>query len=844
MSAPGSSFSPLRVAKRKFKAYTSIATEPDDYYDDEKALDESDYLESPTSTSAYSSRATSSSYQGMLRHVSGSSARKAKAYSYRPPRRYARYFTLVLLSIVIIFILTLVRQSWASAKSVYKGFGRPAGPHAWEAFPFLTRYHGGIRTLVPRSENRPEYPGNHTVVILEKPVGQKRDEKEERGDTALPKAQKFSPFPNYSSQAYKDEYTEVAECFLDSANTIRIPQLLAYPGVPKGMPENVMGSYSMLGLRDDICFERFGRLGPYGLGYPRHAGGSGSALGGDRDGADDVWAEEPEVDFRKVNWADAQRRCSEANRHRFNGTIPSQNNVDQMLVAHPPNAEGLGVHNEKRETQRESSESDAGFDADSSEHGLAFPPTSIPAESQASTSTTAVNKRLPRTALLLRTWHNYEYDDEDLLFLRALVAELSLLSGGEYEVHFLIHVKDDDKQIWADEETYQSVLDSALPPEFRGMGTLWSERQMSLIYGGLEESMYRGLPVYGAYRSSFMPVQYFSHRHPEYDYIWHWEMDVRYTGHFYHLFDKVSQWAAQQPRKGLWERNSRFYVPSEHGSWEDFKHLVRVQTEHGTSTKSNIWTELAAKNPNLPAYAQPQQQAEKPIWGADPPLDDVLETQNDPFPPQSIKDDKHEWGVGEEADLIVFNPLFDPAGTNWILADDVTGYNKTHGLPPRRTAINTSSRMSRRLLETMHRETALKRHTMFSEMWPGTCALHHGFKAVYAPHPVFVDRQWPTDYLAAIFNGGRNGASGGARPSVFSDERQHNFLGTTWYYHAGFAPNLWKRWLGYKVDNDGGEEWEVLNEGRMCLPAMLLHPVKQVDLVVEGQEKENEDDYA
>jgi hypothetical protein len=41
--------------------------------------------------------------------------------------------------------------------------------------------------------------------------------------------------------------------------------------------------------------------------------------------------------------------------------------------------------------------------------------------------------------------------------------------------------------------------------------------------------------------------------------------------------------------------------------------------------------------------------------------------------------------------------------------------------------------------------------------------------------------------------------------------------------------------LGYKVDNDGGEEFEVQGEGRMCLPGVLLHPVKQVDLV---QEKE------
>ena len=50
----------------------------------------------------------------------------------------------------------------------------------------------------------------------------------------------------------------------------------------------------------------------------------------------------------------------------------------------------------------------------------------------------------------------------------------------------------------------------------------------------------------------------------------------------------------------------------------------------------------------------------------------------------------------------------------------------------------------------------------------------------------------------------------------------------------GSAPNLWRRWLGYKVDNDGGEQEELAGEGRMCLPGMLLHPVKGVNLVIEG----------
>lgn len=667
----------------------------------------------------------------------------------------------------------------------------------------------------------PEYPGkgDEAPIPSSSPVaeeGQDQNSKFERRleGGGVPPGDWFNPYPNYESEAYLNEFPPVQPCYLDAEETTKIPPLRAYHGVPRGMPDNVMGSYEVLGLRNDVCFERFGRLGPYGLGYSRKLGGTGAGMEGDREGVDKVWEDDQEVDFREVKWAKVQDRCMEKNHLRFKAKPKGKNHFYQTMAMGGPDAElPEATSGELHELAKEGKYTN--FTGNK-------PPKSPPHRSLIS-----------RTVVLIRTWWDYNYDDEDLMFLRALISELSVQSGGEYTIHFLVHVKDDNKQIWSDDATYQEVLDNALPAEFKGMGTLWSERQMGLIYGGLEESLYRNLPVHGAYRSTFMPVQYFAHQHPEFDYFWHWEMDIRYTGHFYHLFDRISNWAKAQPRKGLWERNSRFYVPAEHGSWEDFTHMVRVQTEHGTNNKANTWSKHLPENPNVPSTepAKP----EKPIWGPEPPLDDEIDLSESPEVPGPYKDDNYVWGVDEEADLITFNPLFDPDGTNWILAEDVTGYNTSRSLPPRRTAIITASRLSRRLLETMHRETALHRHTMFSEMWPGSCALHHGLKAVYAPHPVFIDRRWPTGYLAAIFNGGRNGAAGGARLSVFSDERQHNFRGTTWYYDAGFAPNLWRRWLGYKVDNDGGEEEEMAGEGRMCLPAMLLHPVKQTDLVFEHE---------
>ncbi|CAI6338329.1 unnamed protein product [Periconia digitata] len=817
-------FRPLRIAKRKLHSYSKVPTyndveDADAEYTEKQyeSDDESSSYESSATSSPYSSRASSGAHSPPILQKPQLARSSVRAYSYRGWRRFTRYFGLAIGSVLVLFVYFLLSRSWASARYAELGLHKaPTVPRVWESFPFLKRYHGGIRTLRSRKDNEPEYPKEEDInpEMPEETTnkGSRKDKRMEGGN--LTDSIVFNPYPDYEGLSYVDQYGPVEPCFLDSNDTIELPSLRVYEGVTDGTPDNVMGSYEMFGLRNDVCFERFGRLGPYGLGYSTKHGGNGAALEGDREGIEKVWEQTGEVDYRQVKWGEVLDRCLQKNEGRFQPRGMGRNNVFQKMATKGPATETVEKRGEK----------DGIFNNGTVREQLKA----------------THNKLLPRTAFLIRTWSDYEYDDEDIMYLRALISELSISSGAEYQVHFLIHVKDDNKQIWADEEVYQEVLDNALPAEFSGMGTLWSERQMGLIYGGLEDSMYRNLPIHGAYRSAYMPVTYFAHQHPEFDFFWNWEMDVRYTGHYYHLLKQVGDWADKQPRKGLWERNSRFYVPSVHGTWEEFSHMVRVQTEHGTNSKSNAWSSHLPANPKLP---EPEtQKPEKPIWGPVIPSDyPDIEIDEAVLPPTTITEDKYTWGVNEPADLIVFNPLFDPESTGWLLADDITGYNTTTSLPPRRVAINTSSRLSARLLATMHRSQSHHRRTMFSEMWPASAALHHGLKAVYAPHPVYIDRKWPTQYLAAIFNNGRNGAAGGSRTSIFSDERQHNFLGTSWYYHAGFAPNLWKRWLGYKVDNDGGEVEELAGEGRMCLPAMLLHPVKQVDLVQEKMAQEDEE---
>lgn len=420
--------------------------------------------------------------------------------------------------------------------------------------------------------------------------------------------------------------------------------------------------------------------------------------------------------------------------------------------------------------------------------------------------------KLPRTAFVIRTWHDIEYTPHRILMLRAIMAELSLASGGQYEIHFLIDVHDESIPIWADEAVYNETLKKALPEEFAGMGTLWSVAQMRLVYPGPfdEYINFSGGDIYLAYRSLHFSMQYFASKHPEYDYFWHWEMDLRVTGHYYELLDRITTWAEKQPSDHLWERNERFFIPSLYqDSYSDFSAAVVAETAATNST---------------------------PISGPQLPASSLL-----PIPDQ-------DYGSSDIVDLIALNPLFDPSRTRWAFRDDITGYSvNSTSRPQTRTSLITATRLSRRLLQLMHEETFTNRHTMFAEMYPTSIALHYGLKAVHVPMPLYFDHDFPAQHANEVFNnaalseeskakgmdhgGGRFHGIGG---SIFGPA-EHVFRGASYYSNAAFAGYLWRAWLG----GEGMAEREVFPEtvngegegkggtgGRMCLPMMVVHPVK------------------
>ena len=91
-------------------------------------------------------------------------------------------------------------------------------------------------------------------------------------------------------------------------------------------------------------------------------------------------------------------------------------------------------------------------------------------------------KSAARTAVVMRTSDNFNWAGDITAYIRSLIIELSLESGGVYELFILVQVKDLKQHIFLDPEAYDRVLRKHVPEEFRGMAYLWNENLLKAWY--------------------------------------------------------------------------------------------------------------------------------------------------------------------------------------------------------------------------------------------------------------------------------------------------------------------------------------------------------------------------
>ncbi|EPS33487.1 hypothetical protein PDE_08449 [Penicillium oxalicum 114-2] len=557
----------------------------------------------------------------------------------------------------------------------------------------------------------------------------------------------YDPYPDYNSREWKKKYHGAFKPCMgprgrDLDRTRPEDMMLVYKGNQISFPDPKFGSHEAMGLDRDVCTDRFSRFGAYGYGA---------------DNDDEIPGfQRPEpVQWDNVDWNALQNQCFERNADRYkpHGTAS-------------PAARGP----------------------------LAFEstPSSHPADN-AESADTGMKQYHARSAVLIRSWHSMLWTPNHREYLRAMIMELSLHSGGEYEVFLLVHVKDDALPLFSDPQTVHDLRET-IPPEFRNMALFFNTKLLEAWYPKIEEHT----PVLQHHQ----PIQIFAQLYPQFDYYWQFEMDGRHTGNVYQFLDKAISFAREQPRKYLWERNAYFYTPGAHGPWQEFMDMTNHSLE-GLS-KNTVW------GPVLGTGIRP--------LGPEPPT-------------QSPDEDNFSWGVGEEADMITFLPVFNPKETTWTFPDKI--WNFKNGLEtPRRAAVITMGRYSKRLLGLMHQAQATRGLGLASEMSGVSWCLFHGLKAVHVPHPIYADGQWTPQELARIYNRGSPDNINGGHDSIWNWDHlyDHIMYRLSYMFTTFTAEDLYRRWLGYKTtDNKGSTKASEAQYGRHCFPSMFLHTIKNTE---------------
>nr|POE87258.1 hypothetical protein CFP56_29847 [Quercus suber] len=348
---------------------------------------------------------------------------------------------------------------------------------------------------------------------------------------------------------------------------------------------------------------------------------------------------------------------------------------------------------------------------------------------------------VPRTAVVLRSWTGFNWTEDDLHNIRAMVAELTLSTGGEYEVFNLMQIRDD----------FEGDVggDFGVPASLRGLTETWRTADCQQAYPDVGE--------YEVYFHSFMALQLFAQRHSEFDFFWNWEMDARSLGHYGRTLSDLSRWAKEQPRDLMWTRNARFYIPSYHGTYQEFAEAIE---RDGFEDPEDAFESSPPRSPS--PYVDP-----------------------------------------DEADLVTLSPMFDTKNTLWPWRNHLINLSPAQIARPLRVSIITNVRISRSLLAAMHAQN-VDGQAMPCEMVPSTVALHRGYKAVFVPHPVYHDRVWPADMTQTKYNAGPGGQVGGSLDTVMNQE--HYFRGVSYFWNARFGLELYRRWLGLAEEGPGSSE--------------------------------------
>ncbi|KAK3312858.1 hypothetical protein B0H66DRAFT_485505 [Apodospora peruviana] len=502
-------------------------------------------------------------------------------------------------------------------------------------------------------------------------------------------------------------------------------------------PKPWTGSYEALNLTQTWSTAQ-GRYGAYGFGETANS------------------YNRSRVDWDKINWQDLQTQCLHRNAHRFPLAALTTNN--SSLLQMPPRFS---------------------YPNESKIHNLA------PQWHEFGATR--------RTALVVRTWRGYAYKDEDMHYIRSLIVEASLRTGGEYQVILLVDMHNHPVDILASKENYLEALrvDAGVPKEFLGMAVLWDSQLLKSWYPDIKEHR----TIFQVYQ----PTQLFALHYPEFDHYWQLELDMRITSDAGAFLDQLSEFARMEPRKQSLERAMFQHMQPRIGDYESFVSAVDAANNGST----HAWGPL-----RLPDI--------DPI-GPEPPTADP-------------RDDNFKWGVGEDADVIVTSYCTNASvAYHWQYRNWIHGF-QTGKKTPMIFCPPAIMRSSRNALLVIHEAQHVQALRIPSEATPPSFALWHGLKLSFPQHPVFywAKNGAEDEFQDAWWKGGPKNSSTGAGPDVTDHPRG---WGLSYWWQSVWSRQLYDAWEGRQLAEDVGFPWILAKpeeaDGKVYMPSnLMMHPIK------------------
>ena len=345
-----------------------------------------------------------------------------------------------------------------------------------------------------------------------------------------------------------------------------------------------------------------------------------------------------------------------------------------------------------------------------------------------------------RTALVLRSYQGFTWTEDMILSLRALICELSLNNPGmPWDIRILVEVKDPSLSVFTSEWDRYRVLMTSVPREFWGLVDLWSEQEMVVLYAGLPGRFINNMIAQTSYRACLMPLQKFYLDHQQYDYVWNWELDVRYIGNMLTFFEGVEKYARDEPLQPGMAKYEQWYIPHVHASerrWAPLNETSHVGVEADLITLGPIF------DPQGSGW----------YWTHD--------VQN--------------YALGQDT------PRRASIGTNMRMS---------RGLLEAMNVVNAEAKKSLHCEAwpttlVLHSQVERSHNHSFYPEAGFTYTLPLPFKGVFAPHPIYFRHEWDVDVLHSMLN----------RQDFYEPRIENLHKDSSFYYHAQHAREVYLGW--------------------------------------------------